>query len=71
MLLGVSDVVAAVGFALFGPVHWTAALPLAVGLLAGSLVGPTATAAGTAAVAPDTGCVRRDGTGDPFVDRAQ
>jgi uncharacterized membrane protein YfcA len=43
VLLGVSDVVAAVGFALFGPVRWTAALPLAVGLLAGSLVGPSAT----------------------------
>jgi hypothetical protein len=36
VLLGVSDIVAAVGFALFGPVRWTAALPLAVGLLAGS-----------------------------------
>jgi uncharacterized membrane protein YfcA len=43
VLLGVSDTVAAVGFALFGPVRWTAALPLAVGLLAGSLVGPSAT----------------------------
>ena len=43
VLLGVSDVVAAVGFALFGPVRWTAALPLAVGLLAGSLIGPSAT----------------------------
>jgi uncharacterized protein len=43
VLLGVSDVVAAVGFALFGPVRWTAALPLAVGSLAGSLLGPSAT----------------------------
>jgi hypothetical protein len=43
VLLGVSDIVAAVGFALFGPVRWTAALPLAVGLLAGSLVGPSVT----------------------------
>ena len=37
MILGVADVVAAIGFALFGPVHWTAAAPLAVGLLAGSM----------------------------------
>ncbi len=43
MILGVADVVAAIGFALFGPVHWTAALPLAVGLLAGSAVGPLIT----------------------------
>jgi hypothetical protein len=43
VFLGVSDTVAAVGLALFGPVHWTTALPLAVGLLAGSLVGPSAT----------------------------
>ena len=43
VFLGVSDTVAAVGLALFGPVHWTAALPLAVGLLGGSLVGPSAT----------------------------
>jgi uncharacterized protein len=41
--LGVADVVAAIGFALFGPAEWAAALPLAVGLLAGSLVGPSAT----------------------------
>jgi uncharacterized protein len=43
VFLGVSDTVAAVGLAVFGPVRWTAALPLAVGLLAGSLVGPSAT----------------------------
>jgi len=43
MILGVADVVAAIGFALFGPVHWTAAVPLAVGLLAGSTVGPSVT----------------------------
>lgn len=43
VILGVADIVAALGFALFGPVRWTAALPLAVGLLAGSLVGPSAT----------------------------
>ena len=43
VILGVADIVAAVGFALFGPVDWAAAVPLAVGLLAGSLVGPAAT----------------------------
>jgi uncharacterized membrane protein YfcA len=43
VILGVADVVAAAGFAVFGPVRWTAALPLALGLLAGSLVGPSAT----------------------------
>jgi hypothetical protein len=43
MLLGVTDVVAAVGFAVFGPVDWTAATPLALGLLAGSRVGPSLT----------------------------
>jgi uncharacterized membrane protein YfcA len=43
VFLGVSDTVAAVGLALFGPVRWTAALPLALGLLGGSLVGPVAT----------------------------
>ena len=43
VILGVADIVAAVGFALFGPVDWAAAVPLAVGLLAGSLVGPSAT----------------------------
>jgi uncharacterized membrane protein YfcA len=40
VMVGISDLVATIGFALFGPVRWTAALPLAVGLLAGSLVGP-------------------------------
>lgn len=43
VILGVADIVAALGFVLFGPVRWTAALPLALGLLAGSLVGPSAT----------------------------
>jgi uncharacterized membrane protein YfcA len=43
VFLGVADLVAAVGFALFGPVRWTAALPLAVGLLGGSRVGPSVT----------------------------
>ncbi len=43
VILGVADVVAAIGFALFGPVHWSAAVPLAVGLLVGSMVGPSIT----------------------------
>jgi uncharacterized protein len=43
MLLGVADVVAAVGFVLFGPVDWAAAAPLALGFLAGSRVGPSIT----------------------------
>jgi hypothetical protein len=43
MLLGVADLAAAIGFAAFGPVHWTAAAPLAVGLFAGSMVGPSVT----------------------------
>ena len=43
VMLGLADVVAAVAFAVFGPVRWTAALPLALGLLAGSLIGPSVT----------------------------
>lgn len=43
VLIGLADVVAAVGFILFGPVHWDAAVPLAAGLLAGSMIGPSAT----------------------------
>jgi uncharacterized membrane protein YfcA len=43
VLLGVADGVAAVGFALFGPVRWAAAIPLALGMLAGSAVGPSVT----------------------------
>jgi uncharacterized membrane protein YfcA len=43
VILGLADAVAAIGFVVFGPVRWTAALPLAFGLLAGSLVGPSAT----------------------------
>ncbi len=40
LLLGLANVVAAVGFAVFGPVSWATALPLAVGLLLGSWAGP-------------------------------
>lgn len=40
VLLGLANVIAAVGFALFGPVSWLAALPLTVGLVLGNWVGP-------------------------------
>ena len=40
LLLGVANAVAAVAFALFGPVHWLAVLPLAGGFLIGGRVGP-------------------------------
>jgi len=43
MLLGFADVVAAIAFAIFGPVHWLAALLLGVGLLGGSSIGPAVT----------------------------
>ena len=43
MLLGIGDVVAAIGFVLFGPVHWKAAAAMAIGLLVGSFVGPSLT----------------------------
>ena len=40
VVLGVANAAAAVGFALLGPVHWGAAAPLALGLLAGGRLGP-------------------------------
>ncbi|MEV0134476.1 sulfite exporter TauE/SafE family protein [Dactylosporangium sp. NPDC050688] len=40
VLLGVANAVAACAFALFGPVHWLAVLPLGVGLFAGGRLGP-------------------------------
>jgi hypothetical protein len=40
MLIGVATFVAAVVFVFFGPVNWAAAAPLAVGMFAGSTVGP-------------------------------
>lgn len=40
MLVGAATVVSAVLFAIFGPVEWTAAGPLALGLFVGSLFGP-------------------------------
>ncbi len=40
LVLGVANGVAAVAFTLFGPVRWTAALPLAFGFLVGGRLGP-------------------------------
>ncbi|CAM5436815.1 hypothetical protein SRIMM317S_05688 [Streptomyces rimosus subsp. rimosus] len=40
VLVGVADLVAAAGFVLFGTVSWLNALPLALGLLLGSWLGP-------------------------------
>jgi uncharacterized membrane protein YfcA len=40
VLGGVTNLVAAVAFALFGPVAWELVVPLAVGLFLGGLVGP-------------------------------
>ncbi len=40
MLVGVATVFSAAAFILFGPVEWTAAVPLAIGLFVGSMVGP-------------------------------
>jgi len=40
VLLGLANVIAAVGFAVFGPVSWLAAVPLTIGLLLGSWFGP-------------------------------
>jgi uncharacterized membrane protein YfcA len=41
VFLGIGDVIAAVGFLLFGPVHVVAALCLGGGLLVGSFIGPS------------------------------
>ena len=40
VILGVANTVAAVGFVLFASIAWSAALPLALGLFLGSLLGP-------------------------------
>jgi uncharacterized membrane protein YfcA len=40
VLLGLANAMAAVGFAIFGPVDWAAVLPLAAGLLLGAWTGP-------------------------------
>jgi uncharacterized membrane protein YfcA len=39
---GAANAVAAIGFALFGPVRWSAAAPLAAGFLLGGRLGPAA-----------------------------
>lgn len=39
-LLGIANLFAAIGFAIFGPVHWVAAAAMAVGALAGGWCGP-------------------------------
>ena len=43
MLLGVADVTCCVVFILCWPVNWAAAVPMAAGFLAGSMVGPSLT----------------------------
>ena len=43
MLLGVADVTCCVVFVLCWPVDWAAALPMAAGFLAGSMIGPSVT----------------------------
>ena len=40
VILGMGNATAAIGFAVLGPVSWTAALPLAAGFFAGGLLGP-------------------------------
>jgi uncharacterized membrane protein YfcA len=40
VILGVANTVAAVAFVLFASIAWSAALPLAIGLFLGSLLGP-------------------------------
>ena len=46
VLLGVSNGVAAVGFAVLAPVDWGAAAAMAVGVVVGGRIGPTARATG-------------------------
>jgi len=40
VIAGVANAVAGIGFAIFGPVRWTAAVPLAAGFLIGGWIGP-------------------------------
>jgi hypothetical protein len=40
LLLGLANAIAAVAFVAFGPVRWSAVLPLALGFLAGGRLGP-------------------------------
>jgi uncharacterized membrane protein YfcA len=41
VIAGLSNGVAALGFAMFGPVRWAAVLPLGIGFLAGGWIGPS------------------------------
>jgi uncharacterized protein len=43
VLLGVADVASSIIFILYGPVRWAAVVPLGLGVLAGSRVGPSLT----------------------------
>jgi len=43
VLLGVADVACSIVFILYGPVRWAAVAPLALGVLAGSRIGPALT----------------------------
>jgi uncharacterized membrane protein YfcA len=43
VVIGGANVIAALGYIAFGPIDWSSAVPLSLGLLAGSLVGPMAT----------------------------
>jgi uncharacterized protein len=43
VLLGVADIACSIVFILYGPVRWAAVVPLALGVLAGSRVGPSLT----------------------------
>jgi uncharacterized protein len=43
VLLGVADVACSIVFILYGPVRWSAVVPLALGVLAGSRIGPSLT----------------------------
>jgi len=40
VISGLANAVAGIGFAIFGPVRWSAALPLAAGFLIGGWIGP-------------------------------
>jgi len=41
VISGLANAVAGIGFAIFGPVRWAAALPLAAGFLIGGWIGPS------------------------------
>jgi hypothetical protein len=41
VISGLANAVAGIGFAIFGPVRWSAALPLAAGFLIGGAIGPS------------------------------